>query len=150
MSIQFIIEYCFNDLIEIVCDGKLFYEEVVIKVKDVELLVLFICIVGVKGCIVVVLSGLVVVSGGKLVEYGIVVGLMQQFYGKVCVVFGDINYGYVVELEELEDCLLGVFKDVLKDNEFLLVVCQEVIQLLLEVQECYNVMCVCKYVMKVV
>ena len=35
---------------------------------------------------------------------------MQQFYGKVRAAFGDTNYGYVAELEESEDRLLGAFR----------------------------------------
>lgn len=140
--------YSLNDFIEIVCDGKVFYIEVVGKVEDVEFVVFFICIVGVKDEIVCLLSMMVFVVGGKFVDYGMFVGSMQQFYGKVCVMLGDMQYGYVVELEEFEDCLLKVFKDVLIDVDILLVVCDQVQCLLLQVQECYVVMCDCKYVMK--
>ncbi|MBD4935872.1 hypothetical protein GUF79_07090 [Xanthomonas citri pv. citri] len=76
MIIEIKIMYILNDLIEIVCDGKDFYIEVVGKVKDVELFVLFICIVGVKEELVCLFSVMVVVVGGKLVDYGMVVGLM--------------------------------------------------------------------------
>jgi hypothetical protein len=58
------------------------------------------------------------------------VGSMQQFYGKVRAAFGDTNYGYVAELEESEDRLLGAFKDVLQDNDLPPAVRQEVTQLL--------------------
>ncbi|HDS1634927.1 TPA: PA2169 family four-helix-bundle protein, partial [Stenotrophomonas maltophilia] len=87
-------------------------------------------------------------SGGKPAEHGTVVGSMQQFYGKVRAAFGDTNYGYVAELEESEDRLLGAFKDVLKDNELPPAVRQEVTQLLPEVQECHNVMRARKHAMK--
>jgi len=75
------------------------------------------------------------------------VGSMQQFYGKVRAAFGDTNYGYVAELEESEDRLLGAFKDVLH-NDLPPAVRQEVTQLLPDVQECHNVMRARKHAMK--
>ena len=109
MSTQSTIEHRLNDLIEIARDGKSFYEEAATKVKDAELSALFTRIAGVKGRIVAALSGSVAASGGKPAEHGTVVGSMQQFYGKVRAAFGDTNYGYVAELEESEDRLLGAF-----------------------------------------
>ena len=109
---------------------------------------MFTRIAGVKGRIVSALSSSVAASGGKPAEHGTMVGSMQQFYGKVRAAFGDTNYGYVAELEESEDRLLGAFKDVLKDNELPPAVRQEVTQLLPEVQECHNVMRARKHAMK--
>uniref|UniRef100_UPI00203C3382 PA2169 family four-helix-bundle protein n=1 Tax=Enterobacter hormaechei TaxID=158836 RepID=UPI00203C3382 len=74
-----------------------------------ELSALFTRIAGVKARIVAALSGSVAASGGKPAEHGTMVGSMQQFYGKVRAAFGDTNYGYVAELEESEDRLLGHF-----------------------------------------
>jgi len=148
MSTQSTIENRLNDLIEIARDGKSFYEEAATKVKDAELSALFTRIAGVKGRIVAALSSSVAASGGKPAEHGTMVGSMQQFYGKVRAAFGDTNYGYVAELEESEDRLLGAFKDVLKDNELPPAVRQEVTQLLPEVQECHNVMRARKHAMK--
>ncbi|WP_285309201.1 PA2169 family four-helix-bundle protein [Stenotrophomonas maltophilia] len=148
MSTQSTIEHRLNDLIEIARDGKSFYEEAATKVKDAELSALFTRIAGVKARIVAALSDSVAASGGKPAEHGTMVGSMQQFYGKVRAAFGDTNYGYVAELEESEDRLLGAFKDVLQDNDLPPAVRQEVTQLLPDVQECHNVMRARKHAMK--
>ena len=118
MSTQSTIEHRLNDLIEIARDGKSFYEEAATKVKDAELSALFTRIAGVKGRIVAALSGSVAASGGKPAEHGTVVGSMQQFYGKVRAAFGDTNYGYVAELEESEDRLLGAFRTCCRTTSF--------------------------------
>ena len=71
-----------------------------------------------QGRIVAALSGSVAASGGKPAEHGTVVGSMQQFYGKVRAAFGDTNYGYVAELEESEDRLLGAFRTCCRTTSF--------------------------------
>ena len=116
MNTQKKIQHSLNDLIEIARDGHDFYTEAAGKVKDAELSALFMRIAGVKQDIVPRLSTVVASAGGKPAEHGTMVGSMQQFYGKVRAAFGDTNYGYVAELEESEDRLLGAFKDVLQDN----------------------------------
>ncbi|AWH18368.1 hypothetical protein C1922_14225 [Stenotrophomonas sp. ZAC14D2_NAIMI4_7] len=148
MSTQSTIESRLNDLIEIARDGKSFYEEAATKVKDAELSALFTRIAGVKARIVTSLSSAVAATGGKPAEHGTMVGSMQQFYGKVRAAFGDTNYGYVAELEESEDRLLGAFKDVLKENDLPPAVRQEVTQWLPDVQECHAVMRTRKHAMK--
>ncbi|WMJ69307.1 PA2169 family four-helix-bundle protein [Stenotrophomonas sp. 24(2023)] len=142
------IEHRLNDLIEIARDGKAFYEEAATKVKDAELSALFTRIAGVKARIVTSLSAAVAASGGTPAEHGTLVGSMQQFYGKVRAAFGDTGYGYVAELEESEDRLLGAFKEVLKENDLPPAVRQDVTQWLPEVQECHNVMRARKHAMK--
>ena len=148
MNMEKKIQHSLNDLIEIARDGSEFYTEAAEKVKDPELASLFSKMAAHKREIVNGLSMDVAAAGGKPAEHGTMVGSMQQFYGKVRAAFGDTNYGYVAELEESEDRLLGAFKDVLKDNELPPAVRQEVTQLLPEVQECHNVMRARKHAMK--
>ncbi len=148
MSTQSDTTHTLNDLIEIARDGKDFYTEAAGKVKDAELSALFTRIAGVKADIVNSLSSTVAAAGGKPAEHGTVVGSMQQFYGKVRATLGDTQYGYVAELEESEDRLLGAFKDALKDNDLSPAARQEVTRFLPNVQECHDVMRTRKHAMK--
>ena len=148
MSTESKTAHTLNDLIEIARDGQDFYTEAASKVKDAELSQLFTRIAGVKQQIVSSLSSTVAATGAKPAEHGTMVGSMQQFYGKVRAAFGDTNYGYVAELEESEDRLLGAFKDVLNDNDLPPAVRQEVTAWLPEVQDCHRVMRDRKHAMK--
>lgn len=141
-------EHELNDLIEIARDGKDFYEEAATKVKDAELAALFTRIAGVKGRIIATLSSTVVASGGSPAEHGTMRGSMQQMYGKIRAALGDTNYGYVAELEESEDRLLGAFREALKERELSPAAQQEIALLMPEVQECHNVMRARKHAMK--
>jgi uncharacterized protein (TIGR02284 family) len=140
MNTQSKIQHTLNDLIEIARDGKDFYTEAAEKVKDPELSALFTRIVGIKGDIVTRLSAVVVAAGGDPARHGTLVGVMQQFYGKVRAALGDTEYGYVAELEESEDRLLEAFNETLKDNDTPAAARVEVERLLPQVRECHNVM----------
>lgn len=140
MSTESKIEHTLNDLIEIARDGQEFYTEAAQKVQNPELSALFVRIAGVKGNLVASLSGAVSASGGEPARHGTVVGSVQQFYGKVRAAFGDTQYGYVAELEESEDRLLGAFKDVLTDKDAPAAAVAKARELLPEVQQCHNEM----------
>jgi uncharacterized protein (TIGR02284 family) len=133
-------EHTLNDLIEIARDGQAFYTEAAGKVKDVELSALFTRIAGVKSQIITALSAAVAASGGKPAEHGTFVGSMQKMYGTLRASLGDTTYGYVAELEESEDRLLGAFRDTLNDADTPPLARQEVTRLLPDVQECHAVM----------
>jgi uncharacterized protein (TIGR02284 family) len=148
MSTQSKTTHTLNDLIEIARDGNEFYLEAAGKVKDTELAALFTRIAEVKAGIVSSLSTTVAAAGGKPAEHGTVVGSMQQFYGKVRATLGDTQYGYVAELEESEDRLLGAFKDALNDSDLPPAARQEVTRFLPQVKECHDVMRSRKHAMK--
>jgi uncharacterized protein (TIGR02284 family) len=129
-----------NDLIAITRDGKNFYEEAAGKVEDPGLQSLFSRFAASKSQVVAELGGAVQAAGGQPEQTGTMVGSMQQMYGKARAALGDRNYGYVAELEESEDRLLGAFKDALKDDETPPAARDVIGRLLPEVQGCHDVM----------
>lgn len=137
-----------NDLIEIARDGQDFYNEAAGKVKDAELSSLFTRIAASKADIIASLSAAVNAVGGKPAEHGTFVGSMQQFYGRVRASLGDTTYGFVAELEESEDRLLGAFRDALGDSDTSPQARQEIQRLLPEVQQTHAVMRERKHALK--
>lgn len=133
-------EHTLNDLIQIARDGQTFYTEAAGKVNDAELSALFTRIAAVKAEIIAAFGAAVAAAGGTPAEHGTVVGSMQKMYGRLRASLGDTTYGYVAELEESEDRLLGAFRDALNDADTPPLARQEITRLLPDVQECHAVM----------
>ena len=129
-----------NDLIQIARDGQEFYNEAAGKVKDAELSALFTRIAASKADIITSLSATVSAAGGTPAEHGTFVGSMQQLYGRLRASLGDTTYGFVAELEESEDRLLGAFRDALGDTNTSALARQDIQRLLPEVQQTHAVM----------
>ncbi|MFT4246667.1 MAG: PA2169 family four-helix-bundle protein [Pseudomonas sp.] len=129
-----------NDLIQIARDGQDFYNEAASKVKDAELSSLFTRIAASKADIIASLGAAVSAAGGKPAEHGTFVGSVQQLYGRLRASLGDTTYGFVAELEESEDRLLGGFRDALGDTDTSPLARQEIQRLLPEVQQTHAVM----------
>lgn len=134
------ITHSLNDLIEIARDGKSFYEEAAQKVDNAELKALFTQIAAVKGAIVNDLGGAVQAAGGTPETSGTMVGSMQQMYGKLRAALGDTEYGYVAQLEESEDRLLGAFQETIGDVDTPAVARDVATRLLPDVRKCHDVM----------
>jgi len=102
--------HALNHLIEICRDGINFYRDAAQKVDDPQLQALFGRMAQAKADLVQSLATEVRLEGAKPADRGTLVGEFQQIYGELRAKFGDKRYGFVAELEQLEDRLLAAFQ----------------------------------------
>jgi uncharacterized protein (TIGR02284 family) len=101
-----------NDMIQVLNDGKKFYEEAVGHVKRTDLKALFSRMARTKGAIASDLRTAVVANGGKPSEGGTFAGALRKAYAEVATKLStDKDYTYIAQLEEFEDRILHAFKD---------------------------------------
>ena len=101
-----------NDMIEVLNDGKKFYEEAAGEVKRTDLKALFSRMARTKGAIASDLRTAVVANGGKPAEGGTFAGALRTAYAEVATkLSSDKDYTYIAQLEEFEDRILKAFKD---------------------------------------
>jgi len=101
-----------NDMIQVLNDGKKFYEEAVGEVKRTDLKALFSRMARIKGAIASDLRTAVVANGGKPSEGGTFAGALRKAYAEVATkLSSDKDYTYIAQLEEFEDRILKAFKD---------------------------------------
>jgi uncharacterized protein (TIGR02284 family) len=101
-----------NDMIQVLNDGKTFYEEAVGHVKRTDLKALFSRMARTKGAIASDLRTAVVANGGKPSEGGTFAGALRKAYAEVATKLStDKDYTYIAQLEEFEDRILYAFKD---------------------------------------
>ncbi len=101
-----------NDLIEVLNDGKKFYEEAVGHVKRTDLKALFSRMARTKGAIADDLRTAVVANGAKPAEGGSFAGALRMAYAEVATKLStDKDYTYIAQLEEFEDRILKAFQD---------------------------------------
>lgn len=134
------IQHTLNDLIEIARDGGEFYGDAAGKVDSAELAALFNSMADHKRQIVSGLSADVAAAGGDPADHGTMAGSMRQVYAKARAAVGDTSYAYVAELEEMEDRLLGAFKDTIQDSDTPAPARAAAQQLLPRVTECHDIM----------
>jgi uncharacterized protein (TIGR02284 family) len=101
-----------NDMIEVLNDGKTFYEEASIEVKRDDLKSLFVRMARTKQAIANDLRTAVVASGAKPAEGGSFAGKVRTAYAEVRTKFSSHKDNeYVTQLEEFEDRILCAFKN---------------------------------------
>jgi len=101
-----------NDMIEVLNDGKAFYEEASIEVKRADLKTLFVRMARTKQAIANDLRTAVMANGGEPAEGG-------SFAGKVRIAYAEVSTKlsshkdeeYVTQLEEFEDRIMCAFKN---------------------------------------
>ena len=100
-----------NDLIEVLEDGKKFYEEAAPKVTRPDLRSLFERLAATKGAIANDLKTAVVARGEQPASEGSFAGSMHKAYSEIrAKLSSDKNHAYVAELEQFEDRILKAFQ----------------------------------------
>lgn len=100
-----------NDLIEVLVDGKKFYEEAASEVRP-DLRRLFTTMANTKAAIVADLQRQVAATGEKPADGGTVAGSLRKFYAEIrTAMASNENEEYVSQLEEFEDRILAAFRD---------------------------------------
>lgn len=107
-----------NDLIEILRDGKTFYDDASTKVTDPTLRQLFRDMSSVRGAVIADLSAEVRMEGAKPAEGGTMAGGLRKVYADaLAALTSDKNTTYVNQLEAAEDRLLHAFEDAMKSTD---------------------------------
>jgi uncharacterized protein (TIGR02284 family) len=100
-----------NELIEVLEDGKKFYEEAAAKVTRADLRALFARMATTKGAIVNDLKTAVVACGDQPATEGSFTGSVRKAYSEIrAKLSSDKNHAYVAELEQFEDRILNAFQ----------------------------------------
>lgn len=106
-----------NDLIEVLIDGKNFYEEAASEVRP-DLHQLFNRMASTKGAIIADLQRQVAASGKTPADSGTVSGTLRKFYAEIrTAMASNENEEYVSQLEEFEDRILETFRNVSTKND---------------------------------
>ena len=132
--------HALNNLIEICRDGINFYRDAAQKVEDAQLQALFGRMAQAKADLVQALGTEVRLEGDKPAEKGTLVGEFQKIYGELRAKFGDKRYGFVAELEQVEDRLLAAFQRAAFDDDSPLAVRTAASMHLPEVRACHEEM----------
>ena len=99
-----------NDMIEVLNDGKKFYEEAAIEAKRSDLKTLFDRMARTKQAIASDLRTAVVANGAEPAEGGSFAGTLRTAYAEVRTKLSSHkDYEYVVQLEQFEDRILDAF-----------------------------------------
>ena len=100
-----------NELIEVLEDGKKFYEEAASKVTRADLRALFSRMAQTKAAIASDLRTAVVARGEQPATEGSFTGSMRKAYSEIRTkLSSDKNHAYVAELEQFEDRILHAFQ----------------------------------------
>jgi uncharacterized protein (TIGR02284 family) len=100
-----------NDLIEVLEDGRNFYEEAAAKVPLPVLSALFARMAATKAAIANDLRTALTAMGGTPSSEGTFAGSVRKTYAEVRAKLSvDKNHAYVAELEEFEDRILKAFE----------------------------------------
>lgn len=101
-----------NEMIEVLNDGKKFYQEASNEVRHFELKSLFGRMARTKEAIAADLKTAVRASGTKPADGGSLAGTLRKAYAEArAKLSSDKDYVYVAQLEEFEDRILNAFKD---------------------------------------
>jgi uncharacterized protein (TIGR02284 family) len=107
-----------NELIEVLEDGKKFYEEAASKVTRPDLRALFERMATTKGAIVSDLKTAVVARGDQPAGEGSFTGSFRKAYAEIRArLSSDKNHAYVAELEQFEDRILHAFQHAAQKSE---------------------------------
>jgi uncharacterized protein (TIGR02284 family) len=129
-----------NGLIEICRDGVTFYRDAAAQVDDTELRALFERMASAKAALVHDLATEVRLEGDKPADGGTLVGEFQRLYGELRAKLGDKRYGFVAELEQVEDRLLAAFQRTAFEDDSPLAVRTAAALHLPEVRACHEQM----------
>lgn len=106
-----------NDMIEVLNDGKSFYEEASQHVHA-ELAPVFQRIAKTKGAIAADLAKKVVARGGEPASGGSFSGSIRTMYAEVRTsLASDEDKEYIVQLEEFEDRILAAFRKAVEESD---------------------------------
>lgn len=106
-----------NDLIEVLNDGKSFYEEAAQHVHA-DLAAIFQRMAKTKAAIAADLSGKVVSRGGDPANSGSFSGSIRKLYAEIRTsLASDEDAAYVEQLEEFEDRILAEFRKAVEDSD---------------------------------
>lgn len=106
-----------NDLIEVLNDGKTFYEEAAPKVRP-DLATIFVRMARTKGAIAGDLKAQVASSGETPAQSGTFAGTIRKLYADVRTsLASDADAEYVSQLEEFEDRILHAFRNAVENSE---------------------------------
>jgi uncharacterized protein (TIGR02284 family) len=101
-----------NDMIEVLNDGRTFYEEAAIEVKRADLKTLFVRMARIKQSIANDLRTAVVANGAMPAEGGSFAGKLRTVYAEVrAKLSSHKDDEYVTQLEEFEDRIMCAFKN---------------------------------------
>lgn len=101
-----------NDMIEVLNDGRTFYQEAAKQVERADLSTLFDRMANTKGAIASDLRTAVVAYGATPAEGGTFAGTLRKAYGEMRANLSNHkDYQYVVQLEEVEDRILHAFQE---------------------------------------
>lgn len=107
-----------NDLIEVLQDGKKFYEEASAKVTRTDLRALFGRMATTKGAIVNDLKTAVVARGDQPSSEGSFAGSIRKMYSEMHArLSSDKNHAYIADLEQFEDRILHAFQDAAQKSD---------------------------------
>lgn len=107
-----------NELIEVLEDGKKFYEEAAAKVTRPDLRSLFGRMATTKGAIVSDLRTAVVARGEQPASEGSFTGSIRKAYSELrAKLSSDKNYAYIAQLEQFEDRILHAFRDAAQKSD---------------------------------
>jgi len=110
-----------NHLIEVLNDGKKFYEEAATNVQRPDLKTLFSQMAKTKGAIANDLKTAVSAKDPNKVpqdDEGTFVGSIRKAYSEIRTkLSSDKNYAYIAELEAFEDRILAAFRDAAEKSE---------------------------------
>lgn len=106
-----------NDLIEVLNDGKSFYEEAALKVRP-DLATIFVRMARTKGAIASDLKAQVASSGETPAQSGTFAGAIRKLYADVRTsLASDAEAEYVAQLEDFEDRILHSFRKAVENSE---------------------------------
>ena len=101
-----------NELIQIARDGQTFYTDVLGKIRNPSLKVVFRGLIDAKSQLIAALSEHVRVRGLAPTTRGALAGHFHQVYGDISArLVSDSDTAFVSRLEESEDRLLSAFED---------------------------------------
>lgn len=107
-----------NELIEVLNDGKKFYQEAAQEVTRADLKQFFSRMADTKAAIIVDLQGKVSADGKKPAHRGTLAGSLRKGYAELRTkMSGDKEMAYISQLEEFEDRILHSFQDAVKDSD---------------------------------
>jgi len=106
-----------NDMIEVLNDGKKFYEEAATQVNRADLGTLFGRMARTKQAIASDLRTAVVAQGVEPAEGGSLAGALRTAYAEIRTKLSSHkDYEYVVQLEEFEDRILAAFNNAVSES----------------------------------
>ena len=106
-----------NDLIQVLNDGKAFYDEAAPKVRP-DLAGVFRRMASTKAAIVADLKGVVASAGEKPADGGTFAGSVRKWYAEMrTTMASNSDAQYVAQLEEFEDRILAEFRNAVEKSD---------------------------------